>query len=406
MRSFHLRSMQPKAVQLAMLRSCLSDDTVHIVENMGLSRSDGENVSKIIENLERHAIGQHRSAPTVAVDVFGTRRGKLRALPDTGADISLAGPEFAETFGRGRMTPSTVRPMVVDGRSCDSIGKVEVTIRMGDIEVNEQVHIIPGVKRLILSWKTTQRLGIIPEDYPEQKWNIPQDITAAVSARRTITRPAERQTAALGPPVERQTAALGPLSERQTAAFGPPVERQTAALGPPVERQTAALGPPVERQTAALGAPAEQRAARTGAPGPAEQRAAPASAPTEHQVMVQNHVNKRWDRSGVITEVDGRRRRYFIRLPSGRVLTRNRRFLRQRYAYSEPHAVSSPAVEEEQTRLKPAQAAQQLRRQQQQQQQQTSLKPAQTERRQQQQQQPLRRSTRIKKQTRRLIEEM
>ncbi|KAF0312792.1 hypothetical protein FJT64_016549 [Amphibalanus amphitrite] len=320
---------------------------------------------------------QHRSAPTVAVDVFGTRRGKLRALPDTGADISLAGPEFAETFGRGRMTPSTVRPMVVDGRSCDSIGKVEVTIRMGDIEVNEQVHIIPGVKRLILSWKTTQRLGIIPEGYPEQKWNIPQDITAAVSARRTITRPAERQTAALGPPVERQTAALGPLSERQTAAFGPPVERQTAALG----------------------APAEQRAARTGAPGPAEQRAA-------RQVMVQNHVNKRWDRSGVITEVDGRRRRYFIRLPSGRVLTRNRRFLRQRYAYSEPHAVSSPAVEEEQTRLKPAQAAQQLRRQQQQQQQQTSLKPAQTERRQQQQQQPLRRSTRIKKQTRRLIEEM
>ncbi|KAF0308405.1 hypothetical protein FJT64_020358 [Amphibalanus amphitrite] len=205
---------QPKAVQLAMLRSCLSDDTVHIVENMGLSRS----------------------APTVAVDVFGTRRGKLRALPDTGADISLAGPEFAETFGRGRMTPSTVRPMVVDGRSCDSIGKVEVTIRMGDIEVNEQVHIIPGVKRLILSWKTTQRLGIIPEDYPEQKWNIPQDITAAVSARRAITRPAERQTAALGPPVERQTAALGLLSERQTAAFGPPVERQTAALGPPVER--------------------------------------------------------------------------------------------------------------------------------------------------------------------------
>ena len=42
---------QPKAVQLAMLRSCLSDDTVHIVENMGLSRSDGENVSKIIEKV-------------------------------------------------------------------------------------------------------------------------------------------------------------------------------------------------------------------------------------------------------------------------------------------------------------------------------------------------------------------
>ena len=61
------------------------------------------------------------------------------------------------------------------------------------------------------------------------------------------------------------------------------------------------------------------------------------------QVAVQNHNTKRWDRCGVITEVDNQRRRYFIRLPSGRVLTRNRRFLRQRYAYAEPPTTSSPA---------------------------------------------------------------
>ena len=62
------------------------------------------------------------------------------------------------------------------------------------------------------------------------------------------------------------------------------------------------------------------------------------------QVAVQNHNTKRWDRCGVITEVDHQRRRYFIRMPSGRVLTRNRRFLRQRYAYAEPPTTDSPAA--------------------------------------------------------------
>ena len=95
------------------------------------------------------------------------------------------------------------------------------------------------------------------------------------------------------------------------------------------------------------------------------------------QVMVQNNVTKRWDRCGVVTEVDHRRRRYFIRLPSGRVLTRNHRFLRQRYAYAEPPKPSHTAAADKQATLKTAPAEQQLRR-----------------------------STRIRTRPRRLIEEM
>ena len=102
----------------------------------------------------------HRSAPTVEVVVLGTSREKVRALPDTGADISLAGTDFAEKFGRERMSEPTVHPRVVDGRNTCAIGRVEVKIRLGIIEVVEQVHIIPGVKRLILSWHTTKRLGL------------------------------------------------------------------------------------------------------------------------------------------------------------------------------------------------------------------------------------------------------
>ena len=48
-------------------------------------------------------------------------------------------------------------------------------------------------------------------------------------------------------------------------------------------------------------------------------------------VVIQNDKSKLWDRSGVVVDV-GSHRKYFIRLPSGRILTRNRRFLRRRYS--------------------------------------------------------------------------
>ena len=61
-------------------------------------------------------------------------------------------------------------------------------------------------------------------------------------------------------------------------------------------------------------------------------------------VAVQNPVSKAWDIYGVVTTISPHRR-YFIRTQSGRVLVRNRRFLRKRtaisiYAPVEPTQVS------------------------------------------------------------------
>ena len=55
----------------------------------------------------------------------------------------------------------------------------------------------------------------------------------------------------------------------------------------------------------------------------------------DNQVAVQDDRTKRWDRHGVICEV-GPHRRYYVRLSSGRVLTRNRRHLRRRYGHAMP----------------------------------------------------------------------
>ena len=61
-------------------------------------------------------------------------------------------------------------------------------------------------------------------------------------------------------------------------------------------------------------------------------------------VAVHNGDSKQWDIYGIVVHI-GPYRKYFVRLPSGRVLTRNRRFLRRRVPASVPAVpVSSPPV--------------------------------------------------------------
>ena len=61
-----------------------------------------------------------------------------------------------------------------------------------------------------------------------------------------------------------------------------------------------------------------------------------------NQVAVQDDRTKRWDRHGVVCEI-GPYRRYFVRLSSGRVLTRNRCHLRRRYGYAMPDSLAHGA---------------------------------------------------------------
>ena len=58
-------------------------------------------------------------------------------------------------------------------------------------------------------------------------------------------------------------------------------------------------------------------------------------------VTIQNSETKQWDIYGRVVDV-GPFRKYFIKLPSGRVLARNRRCLCRRVPLSIPSAVPSP----------------------------------------------------------------
>ena len=116
------------------------------------------------------ATASRGSAPTVRVFVTGRRTAEMEALPDTGADVSVAGLDFAPPIDElnDNLQPPTTHPRAVDGHTVRSRGSLPVQIRLGDVTVSDTVHIIPGVPRLLLSWKTAQALRLIPTDYPEQ----------------------------------------------------------------------------------------------------------------------------------------------------------------------------------------------------------------------------------------------
>ena len=48
------------------------------------------------------------------------------------------------------------------------VGMTLAQISLGTRKVKEEIHFLKGMKGLVLSWKTVQKLGIIPPDYPKQ----------------------------------------------------------------------------------------------------------------------------------------------------------------------------------------------------------------------------------------------
>ena len=207
---------------------------------------------------------QYRSAPTIEVDVFGTRQGKVCALPDTGADISLAGPGFAETFGWGRVEPPTVHPRVVDGRYSNAVGQVDVKIKLGKIEVCDTIHIIPGVTRLVLSWHTTLRLGLIPDDYPKQK-------TSALGRNHSEDIAVKRVAASTGDHDGAQWARVSATSAAQEARASVPSAAQWARASAPSAAQDARASAPSAAQETWASAPSVAHEARASPSRPFEQ---------------------------------------------------------------------------------------------------------------------------------------
>lgn len=90
----------------------------------------------------------------------------LQVLPDSGAGICAAGPHLVDALGEhiDYLADSTVTPKAVNSSLPHPAGKIpNVTFELNG---SEDVHIYESVSGTIISWSVAQKLGILPDNYP------------------------------------------------------------------------------------------------------------------------------------------------------------------------------------------------------------------------------------------------
>ena len=121
------------------------------------------------------AATQKLHAPKIEIEVeYHGQSFSLNATPDTGADISAAGLDIHGLLNdyEENLLESKELPAAVDGHKLHPVGMTFAKISLGNREVKEEIHFLKGMKGLVLSWETVQKLGIIPEDYPKQLHSV------------------------------------------------------------------------------------------------------------------------------------------------------------------------------------------------------------------------------------------
>ena len=119
------------------------------------------------------------AAPTVQIHVISLNAScDIEMLPDSGADISAADREFLAQLGEhvDNLPSSHIMPQAVNGTTMKPIGKLPVTLCLGNKEIQDDVHIYPRVSGALISLRVSKGLGILPERYPH-----PVTATAASS---------------------------------------------------------------------------------------------------------------------------------------------------------------------------------------------------------------------------------
>ena len=135
-----------------------------------LSLSGPRQVGAVRIRPSMMALNYSDPAPTLTVHVQALNgQAKVEVLPDSGADISAAGVDFLAHFNESvlNLLPSDVKPRAVNENVLSPIGSLKAVIRVGNRSVEDHFHIYRAVSGALLSWRTAQKLGILPPEYPE-----------------------------------------------------------------------------------------------------------------------------------------------------------------------------------------------------------------------------------------------
>ena len=89
---------------------------------------------------------QVEPAPTITVHMSALNgEATVTALPDSGADISIAGPSLLHQLNEHlhNLIPSTMIPRAVNGSTMQPLGKLPINITLNKCRLNEEFHIYP-----------------------------------------------------------------------------------------------------------------------------------------------------------------------------------------------------------------------------------------------------------------------
>jgi len=112
---------------------------------------------------------QIEPAPTITAHMSALNgEAVVTALPDSGADISIAGPSLLQQLNEhsDNLIPSPMVPRAVNGSTMQPLGKLMITVTIGSRQINEEFHIYTEVSGVLLSWKAAKSLHILPTQYP------------------------------------------------------------------------------------------------------------------------------------------------------------------------------------------------------------------------------------------------
>ena len=134
-------------------------------------------------------------APTTQVHISTVNGSSTTpVLPDSGADISAAGPHLLTLLDEhpSNLLPSLVSPHTASGHKMRPIGKLPTTLTLQGRKHHEEVHIFQEVTGVMMSWKACKALGILPPSYPTPLPIIPapknlQGQTATLTANIQAT---------------------------------------------------------------------------------------------------------------------------------------------------------------------------------------------------------------------------
>ena len=115
----------------------------------------------------------HPKAPTTIVQVCPQSSKTLTgitALPDSGADVSIAGPKLLSQLkipAKSLKKPET-QVFASNGTKSNCTGYIKVMLRLGNKIVWDKIYICSEQNGLLLSWYTSKGLHILPGNYPCQ----------------------------------------------------------------------------------------------------------------------------------------------------------------------------------------------------------------------------------------------